>query len=189
VEASSARRSAPPTQHEQAAQRDAQRAWCGYLQALYLRADATAKAWPQFQECAEVQSTASPGLLKQTADCSLRALNMFEGDPFTAAYAGEVSRCGAAALDAAAVTHVEIEPFVAALCGRAAACGEASFEGCAASFDPGVVINLERAVGAMNRRSREELRGCLRAPPCEALDERISTCLEPIMGALLWLPE
>lgn len=135
-----------------------------------------------------MQSTASPKLLKHTADCSLHALEIFDGDPFTTAYAGEVSRCGAAALDAAAVTRVEVEPFVAALCSRAAACGEASVASCRASFDPGVVINLERAVGAMNRRSRDELRVCLREPSCEALPDRISSCLEPIMDGLLWLP-
>jgi hypothetical protein len=132
---------------------------------------------------------ASPEVLTQTAECALHALNTFEGDPFTAAYAGEVSRCGVAALNAAAARSVEIEPFVGAICSRAVACGEATDLECRESFSPVLVLNLERAIGAMNRGGREQLRACLRATSCEALQGRISTCLEPILDQLLWLPD
>lgn len=167
-------------------QKQAQHVWCEYLEALYLRANAGALGWPRLAECAAVRSTASPEVLTQTADCALHALNTFAGDPFSAAYAGEVSRCGVAALNAAA--SVEIEPFVGALCSRAVACGAASDVECRESFSPALIMNLERAIGAMNRGGREQLRACLRASSCEALEGRISTCLDPILDQLLWLP-
>jgi hypothetical protein len=187
--AAPARRSEPSSEREAIAQNQAQHAWCEYLQALYLRANAEASAWPRLAECVAVRSTASPEVLTQTADCALRALNTFEGDPFTPAYAGEVSRCGVAALNAATATRGDVEPFVATLCRRAVACGEASDAECHESFSPVVVMNLERAVGAMNRGGREQFRSCLRASSCEELSSRISTCLDPILDQLLWLPD
>src|SRR5262245_30987684 len=65
-------------------QRDAQRSWCDYLRALYLRAsEGGATAWPRYEQCLEVTTTAAPKMLKRTAECSLAALLRFEGDPFT----------------------------------------------------------------------------------------------------------
>jgi hypothetical protein len=182
-------RSGPSSDREAIDQKRAQHVWCEYLQALYLRVTAGALGWPRLAECDAVKSTASPEVLTQTAECALHALNTFEGDPFTAAYAGEVSRCGVAALNAAAARSVEIEPFVGAICSRAVACGEATDLECRESFSPVLVLNLERAIGAMNRGGREQLRACLRATSCEALQGRISTCLEPILDQLLWLPD
>jgi hypothetical protein len=69
------------------------------LQALYLRAAEGETSWPKFQECAGATTTAAPAMLQATAECSLRALDHFQGDPFTTAYAAEVSRCGAEAMD------------------------------------------------------------------------------------------
>src|SRR6478609_7190608 len=68
----------PPLTHEGVnADRAAQRTWCSYLKALYLRAEDGATEWPSFNECVEVKGTAAPALLEQTAACSLRALNAF----------------------------------------------------------------------------------------------------------------
>src|SRR5262245_59276138 len=77
----------PPRAREATPEMEAQRSWCSYLKALYLRAEQEAKEWPRFNECLKVKSTAAPRLLEQAASCSLRALNDFQGDPFTPAYA------------------------------------------------------------------------------------------------------
>jgi hypothetical protein len=185
----SARRHPPSADREARVQQRAQHAWCGYLEALYLRANTDASAWPRLKECVAVESTATPEMLTQTADCALRALNAFEGDPFTAAYASEVSRCGVEALNAAAVTSDELEPFVDALCRRTVACGKESYAECRESFNTVAIMNLERAVGVMNRSGRAELRACLHASSCEALSSQMSTCLDPILDKLLWLPD
>jgi len=186
--ASSEARPPPPRAREAKAEQDAQRSWCGYLKALYLRADKDATEWSRFDECMKVKSTAAPQLLEQTASCSLRALNAFQGDPFNAAYAREVARCGTEAIGAIRASRAEIEPFITDLCGRATACGAFDAVQCRASFDESVEAMLEHAVGAMNRTGRDELHACLRGSSCEELQGRIKSCLEPIVDRLLWLP-
>jgi hypothetical protein len=190
-----AKAEAPLTPAERAAaveeqdQRTAQRAWCGYLQALYLRAaDGGATSWPRYQQCTQVTTMASPQMLKRTADCSLNALQSFSGDPFTPEYAAEVTRCGSEALDAMIVTQTELAPFVATLCGRVASCGEVSFEDCRETLEMGLGPHLERAIGAINTRGRTQLRACLKTVSCDAIGAQVTTCLEPIMDDLLWLP-
>jgi hypothetical protein len=173
---------------EARAQRDAQGAWCKYLEALYLRAAQGAKSWPRFQQCTQVTTMASPEMLQRTAQCSLKALKQFKGDPFTAEYAAEVSRCGAEALDAIVVTETDLAPFVAAICGRAATCGSVEYGECRESLEAGLGPHLERAIGAINRRGRSQLRACFKAATCEELPSQITACLEPIMDSLLWLP-
>jgi hypothetical protein len=174
---------------ETTAQRHAQVSWCNYLKALYLRADTQASAWPRFEECVGVKSTASPRLLEQTAECSLRALNAFAGDPFTVAYASEVSRCGVEALEVARISRPELEPFLSALCRRMGACEQLDYAECTAAFEPSVIRNLERAVGALNQGGRDELHACLGGASCEAIDVKVSRCLEPILDRMLWLPD
>lgn len=174
---------------EAKAQRDAQRTWCAYLEALYLRAADGATSWPRFQQCTEITTMAAPEMLRRTADCSLEALRQFPGDPFTMEYASEVSRCGAMALDAMALEQSEVAPFVSAICTRASSCGQVQdFGECREHLASGIGHHLGRAVGAMNRRGREQLRSCLRTASCTELGTQISACLEPIMDALLWLP-
>src|SRR5829696_7230612 len=67
-------------------QRQAQRAWCNYLDALWARSSESEavpavgvpspamtgerpRHWPRFDQCLEVTTTASPKMLRQTADC------------------------------------------------------------------------------------------------------------------------
>lgn len=179
---------ASPREREQKAEMAAQRAWCGYLKALYLRADQYAKEWPRFDECVRVQSTAAPLLLTQTAECSLRALDAFVGDPFSSAYANEVSRCGTTALETTIASRAEVEPFIDDVCHRAVACGQLDPAECRGTFEGTLEVSLQRAVGAMNRGGRDELHRCLRGSACADLKGRVPTCLEPLMDRLLWLP-
>jgi len=168
--------------------RDAQRAWCSYLQALYLRADDTATSWPRYQQCAEATTMASPAMLRETADCSLLALQRFQGDPFTAEYAAEVSRCGVEAIEHATMSEADLAPFVTAICGRISSCEHIDPAECRQRLEAGLAPHLMRAIGSMNRRGRAQLRGCLSAVPCQDISEQISACIEPIMDDLLWLP-
>ena len=169
-------------------QRDAQRSWCNYLSALYLRAAEGAKAWPRYEQCIEVTTTASPKMLKRTAECSLTALQQFKGDPFTAEYAAQVSRCGADAIEAMVVTQSELAPFVATICGRMSTCGNVGYAECREGLEEGLGPHLERAIGAINTRGRAQLRACLKGAACDELGAQITSCLEPLMEGLLWLP-
>jgi hypothetical protein len=191
-EAARADRPAEPAPAQQArAENDAaqaQRAWCEYLQALYLRAAEGAAGWPRLEQCLQARTMASPKMLRQTAECSLRALQSFPGDPFTVEYAAEVSRCGAAALDMSAASAADLAPYVAAICGRVAACEAINYAECRESLEQGLGPHLRRAVGAMNERGREQLRTCFGGVSCVEIGQQISACLEPIMDSLLWLP-
>ncbi|WP_437673331.1 hypothetical protein [Sorangium sp. So ce131] len=174
---------------EQREQREAQHAWCVYLQALYERATDRATGWPKFEECTGRTTTASPRMLRATAECSLAALRRFDGDPFTAAYAAEVSRCGSEAMTATSLRRAELAPFMAVLCSRAAGCGDLDYHACRQSLDEGIGPQLERAIGAMNSRGRREVRACFGKLACGGdLGVQISACLEPVMDDLLWLP-
>ena len=169
-------------------QRAAQEAWCGYLQELYLRAAEGAGEWPRYQQCMEAQSMASPRMLRETAECSRRALANFQGDPFTVAYAAEVSRCGAEALDSAAATAPDLVPYMAAICGRVAQCEGIDAAECRQTLEEGLGPHLKRAVGAMNERGRGELRACFNALSCDDIGSQLNACIEPILDGLLWLP-
>jgi len=173
-------RPAAPREREMKADREAQLAWCSYLKALYLRAEEGATEWPSFKECTEVKGTAAPALLEQTASCSMRALTAFKGDPFSVAYAEQVGHCGTAAIEAMAVSRVEIEPFIDDLCRRAATCGVLDAVACRASFDDSLEGALERAVGAMNRNGRDQLR--MPHPVGQRLGEQA-----PLLGPALGL--
>ena len=170
-------------------QEHAQRTWCSYLEALYQRATRDGAAWGRLDECRAHRTTAAPVMLQRTAECSRKALDGFDGDPLSADYAVQVRRCGSEAVDAAALSEVEIEPVVTSVCQRVEACGEGSFAACRAGMDGHVSTRLGRAVGALNVESRDRLRSCLVEASCDsAMGERISGCLEPIMDGLLWLP-
>lgn len=169
-------------------QRDAQRAWCVYLEALYLRAADHAKSWPKFHECAEAMTLASPTMLRVTSECSMQALRRFDGDPFTAAYAAEVSRCGSDAMTSTSLRAAELAPYTDVLCGRVAVCGQVDFETCRHGLQEGLGAQLGRAIGALNSRGRGQLRDCFSGVSCEELGPQITSCLEPIMDDLLWLP-
>jgi len=175
-------------EEEATEQREAQKQWCSYLQDLYMRAVEGETRWPSYDECLGAMTPASPKMLRKTAECSRQALAHFEGDPFTAEYAAEVSRCGTEVLDAVALSHAELAPYVAAICGRAVACGEVDYAECRQELESGLGKNLERAIGAINKRGRAELRVCLKTIPCRAMGAQIASCLEPIMDRLLWLP-
>ncbi|AUX47127.1 hypothetical protein SOCE26_086390 [Sorangium cellulosum] len=176
-------------QSERREQREAQRAWCVYLQALHQRATDRAESWPKFEECTRSTTMASPSMLRATAECSLSALRRFDGDPFTAAYAAEVSRCGSEAMSATSLARAELAPFMAVLCSRAAGCGDLDYHACRQSLEAGIGPQLERAIGAMNRRGRQEVRACFGKLACGGdLGPQISACLEPVMDDLLWLP-
>jgi hypothetical protein len=170
------------------AQTKAQQSWCAYLEALYQRASGDGTRWSKLGECLAEGSTASVGMLERTAACSHKALDGFAGDPFTDAYAQEVRRCGAEALEATALSEQELEPFTSALCRRAVACGTAEYAPCLADFDGSLGSKLRRAIGAINVESRARLRACLEASACEGVASQMSSCLEPIMDRLLWLP-
>ncbi|MCC6552245.1 MAG: hypothetical protein IT372_04385 [Polyangiaceae bacterium] len=169
-------------------QREAQRAWCSYLQALYLRAAEGETSWPKFQECAGATTTAAPAMLRATAECAQRALERFQGDPFTAAYAAEVSRCGAEAMDEARLSPDELSPFIATICSRVAACEDVADGECRQALEQGLGPQLTRAIGSMNQQGRTQLRTCLSNVRCEDIGGQISACIDPIMEGLLWLP-
>ena len=169
-------------------QRDAQRAWCTYLQALYIRAAEGADRWPRYDQCLEARTMAAPRMLQMTADCSLSALQQFQGDPFTVEYAAEVSRCGADALETSAAAAPDLVPYVAAICGRVAACEDVDYSECRASLEEGLGPHLQRAVGAMNDRGRDQLRACFSVVGCDDIGSQITACIEPLLDSLLWLP-
>jgi hypothetical protein len=173
---------------EAAAQSRAQLAWCNYLQALYLRAESSAQRWPRYEECTKVRTTASPQMLEETAVCSQHALDKFQGDPFTPEYASQVSKCGAAALDRATVSSVEYGGIVQRICKRASDCGEATDAECKKTLADGLGPRLERALGAINLRARDDLRSCLDHAACADVPSQIADCMGPIMDKLLWLP-
>lgn len=160
-----------------------------YLEELYERATEQAKGWPKFEQCTQMTTMASPEMLRATSECSLAALRRFEGDPFTAAYAEEVSRCGSEAMTATTLPRSDLAPFMAVLCGRLAGCGDLDYHTCRQSLEDGLGPQLERAIGAMNSRGRQEVRACFGKLACGGdLGPQISACLEPIMDDLLWLP-
>lgn len=177
-----------PTANPEEEQRAAQEAWCGYLQELYLRAAEGTDGWPRYQQCLEARTMASPRMLRQTAECSRRALERFQGDPFTVAYAAEVSRCGADALDTAADAAPDLVPYMAAICGRVTECEGIDFAECRQTLEEGLGHHLKRAVGAMNERGRGELRACFSALSCTDIGGQLNACIEPILDGLLWLP-
>lgn len=171
------------------AQAEAQRAWCGYLDALFRRASNDAHPWPHREACLAATSTASPAMLVRTAECSRRALDTFDGDPLTPAYAAMVRRCGVEALDAGALDAAGLDPFLDAVCRRAAACDGTPYDVCRGAMPPHALGKLGRAIGAINEPSRARLHVCLNAVGCEVpLEDRLSGCLDPIMEKLLWLP-
>lgn len=177
-----------PSQDEVRDQHTAQVAWCDYLQELYKRAAKGATTWPRYQQCADATTYASPKMLKQTAECSRAALQRFQGDPFTPEYAAEVSRCGAEALDRMEVTQNELAPFVSTICGRMTTCGQVEYGECRDNLQAGLGTHFERAIGAMNTKGRSQLRSCLKTVTCQDMASQITTCLEPLMEGLLWLP-
>jgi hypothetical protein len=170
------------------AQARAQQQWCGYLEALYRRVTTDGTPWPRLGDCLAQGSTASVAMLEHTAACSRKALDGFEGDPLTDAYAQEVRRCGAEALEASTLSQPEIEPFTSVICKRAAACGTQDYAPCLADFEGPLGAKLRRAVGAINDESRVRLAACLEAAACQDATTQIAGCLEPIMDRLLWLP-
>ena len=179
----------PDALHDDEAQGTAQRSWCHYLEALYLRATDGAKTWPRLAQCNAVRTPAAPVMLQRTADCSMTALTKFDGDPFTPAYAAEVTRCGRESLDATSLPTRDLAPYVQSICARAAACGSATDLECRAALAEHLGSNLCRAIGAINERGRAELRACLDSAACDAVSDQVTGCLTPIMDRLLWLPE
>lgn len=182
-------RAAPDAAREDEAQGAAQRSWCKYLEALYLRATEGATTWPRLSQCVVVRTPAAPTMLQRTAECSMAELGKFEGDPFTPAYAASVTRCGRESLDATTMPTSDLAPFVKSICARAAACGSAPDAECREALADTLAPSLCRAVGAINERGRAELRACLDSAACDAVSEQITGCLTPIMDRLLWLPE
>jgi hypothetical protein len=174
---------------EEEAQRGAQHAWCKYLEALYLRATDGARTWPRLAQCEVVRTPAAPAMLQHTAECSMAALKKFEGDPFTPAYAAEVTRCGRESLDATTMQSSDLAPYVDVICARAVACGTSTDAECREALSEHLDTSLRRAVGAINERGRAELRACLDSAACDATSDQITGCLSPIMDRLLWLPE
>jgi hypothetical protein len=170
------------------AQTQAQQTWCGYLDALYTRAIGDGSRWGKLGDCLAEGSTASARLLARTAECSRKALDGFAGDPLSDAYAEEVRHCGAAALEAAALSPEEMEPYTSVLCERAVACGTVDYAPCLAVFEGPLGAKLRRAIGAINVESRARLRTCLEAAECADVPSQVSACLEPIMDRLIWLP-
>ncbi len=177
---------APP---EDEGQRGAQHAWCKYLEALYLRATDGAHTWPRLTQCELVRTPAAPAMLLRTAACSMTALQKFEGDPFTPAYAAEVTRCGRDSLEASTMLPGELAPFVQVICARAVTCGTSTEIECTDAVVAQLGMSLRRAIGAVNERGRAELRACLASAACEETSGQITACLTPIMDRLLWLPE
>lgn len=180
---------ATSTPEDEDTQRTAQHVWCKYLEALFLRSTDSAKTWPRLAQCEVVRTPAAPKMLQHTAECSMTALQKFEGDPFTPEYAAEVTRCGRESLDATTMSASDLAPFVKVVCTRAVACGTATETECHEAVDEALGPSLRRAIGAINGRGRAELRACLDSAACDAMSEQISGCLTPIMDRLLWLPE
>jgi hypothetical protein len=174
---------------EEEAQSTAQHVWCKYLEALFLRSTDGSTTWPRLAQCEVVRTPAAPAMLQRTAECSLIALQKFDGDPFTPEYAAEVTRCGRESLDATTMPANDLAPFVKVICARAVACGTASEMECREAVDETLGPNLRRAIGAINKRGRAELRACLDSAACDATSQQITGCLTPIMDRLLWLPE
>lgn len=171
------------------AQQRAQAAWCSYLDLLYHRATQVDAPWSRRSECLGQVSTASPTMLEKTASCARRALEGFQGDPLTAAYAAEVRRCGSEALDACALSDAELQPFLTAICKRAETCDKAPYDECRASIAQRITERLGRAIGAVNDTSRERIRACIADAPCSSsMGERLAGCVEPVMEHLLWMP-
>lgn len=179
----------PAMPPEDEGQRSAQHAWCKYLEALYLRATDGAHTWPRLAQCEVVRTPAAPAMLQRTAACSMAALQKFEGDPFTPAYAAEVTRCGRDSLEASTMLPGELTPFVKVICARAVTCGTSTEIECSDAVVAQLGMSLRRAIGAVNERGRAELRACFASAACDATSEQITSCLTPIMDRLLWLPE
>jgi len=178
-----------PADAESFEQKDAQRAWCEYLDALHRRAATPAAPLPTFQRCLEAHTYAAPKMLRQTARCSHEALDKFDGDPFTREYAATVAHCGSTALDACEAKRVELEPFMLTICSSIDRCGDSEYTQCMTTLDGGLKVHLSRAVGALNDRGRQAFQTCLKEIGCGDVGSQIIQCLEPIMEGLLWLPE
>lgn len=170
-------------------QKDAQRVWCEYLDALHRRAAAPTAALPSFNKCLEARTYAAPKMLRHTAQCSRQALDQFEGDPFTKEYAAAVARCGSDALDACEAQRTEIEPFMMAICSSVSRCGDSNTADCMQMLEHGLRVHLSRAIGALNDRGRAAFQTCLTKLDCGDVGSQIVDCLDPIMSGLLWLPE
>jgi len=170
------------------AQVRAQKSWCTYLDALYHRATHDGAHWPQLGECSAQTSTAAPEMLERTAACSQEALEGFDGDPFTPAYAAAVKRCGSTVLESLALQPAEVEPYVAVICERASTCGAAAPADCRADVSVRMGKRLARALGALNAASRLTVRECLQTAECQDVGDQIATCLEPVLDRLLWTP-
>jgi hypothetical protein len=169
-------------------QADAQKAWCHYLDALYARATQGKTRWSRLEQCQRTTTSASPKMLKQTADCSLRALERFQGDPFSDAYAAEVGRCGSEAIEALTISRVELAPYVATICARASTCGDVDAQECRSILEGKLSLPLGRAIGSLNSKSRGELKACFKSATCQDVGSQIAGCLEPMMDKLLWTP-
>jgi len=167
----------------------AQKVWCEYLDALHRRAAASAVAMPSLEKCLHARTYAAPKMLRETAQCSRKALEQFEGDPFTREYAAEIAHCGSTALDACEAKEAEVKPFLSTICASVARCGEASRGSCMQMLDGRMTMHLSRAVGALNDRGRFAFQACLTQLECGEIGSQVVQCLEPIMEGLLWLPE
>ncbi|HRI71280.1 MAG TPA: hypothetical protein PK156_43905 [Polyangium sp.] len=169
-------------------QREAQRAWCEYLDALHRRAG-TSRAMPGLEKCLQARTYAAPKMLRQTARCSRVALEQFDGDPFTREYAAAVARCGAEALDACEAANADVVPVMATICSSVARCSDSNVTECSALLEGRLKIHLSRAIGAMNEQGRDVFQNCLQKMTCNDVAGQVVACLEPIMEGLLWLPE
>lgn len=178
-----------PLSGELLEQKDAQRVWCEYLDALHRRAGLPETVMPSFQKCLEARTYAAPQMLRQTARCSREALDQFDGDPFTREYAATVARCGSSALDACEAKRTELEPFILTICSSVDRCGGTEQKECMTVLEGGLSIHLSRAVGALNDRGRLAFQACLTQLSCGDVGPQIIKCLDPIMEKLLWLPE
>jgi hypothetical protein len=179
--------SVPAAPAASSAQRRAQQSWCAYLEALYRRAMGDGARWRQAEECNADASSAAPEMLERTAACAQRALEGFDGDPFTPEYAAEVKQCGTTVLDALALAPADVEPYVALVCQRDPSCGQEP-PGCRSEVTARFGARLGRALGALNAESRVTVRQCLEASICQDADARISGCIEPVLDRLLWTP-
>ena len=177
--------SVPPTT---SAQQRAQGAWCAYLEALYQRATGDGSPWRQAAQCNADTSSAAPEMLERTAACAREALEGFDGDPFTPEYAAQVKRCGTIVLETMALTTADLEPYVALVCQRGPGCDEPETPSCRTDVAQRLGPRLGRALGALNAESRVNVRRCLAASRCEAVEARIDRCLEPVLDRLLWTP-
>ena len=169
-------------------QREAQRAWCDYLDALHRRSGTSAHM-PDLEKCMRARTYAAPKMLRQTAQCSRVALDQIEGDPFTRDYAAAVARCGADALDACEAGTAEVAPILATICASVARCSDANIVECPRLLEGRIKLHLSRAVGAMNELGRDVFQACLYHMSCTDVSSQIVKCLEPVMEGLLWLPE